>query len=89
MKTESIEDSLEARIHQALRYWHDPARTDGVLTELLAFAEPTPDAPLDPRTRTNEFLRTALQRLAAEQPVDAELLTARFIERVPAYQVAL
>jgi hypothetical protein len=88
-KTESIENLLEARIHQALRYWHDPARTDGVLTDLLAFAEPTPDAPLDPRTRTNAFLRTALQRLAVDQPVDAELLTARFIERIPADQVAL
>jgi len=88
-KTESIENLLEARIHQALRYWHDPARTDGVLTDLLAFAEPAPGAPLDPRTRTNDFLRTALQRLATEQPIDAELLTARFIERIPADQVAL
>lgn len=86
---ESITDSLELRIHQAFRYWHDPTRTDGVLTDLLAFAEPVPDAPLDLRTRTNDFLREALQRLAVDQPIDAELLTARFIERTSADQVAL
>lgn len=82
-------DSLELRIHQAFRYWHDPTRKDGLLTDLLSLAAPAPNAPLDPRTRTNEFLCEALQRLAIDQPIDAELLTVRFIERTPADQVAL
>jgi len=88
-KTNSVENSLETRIHQAFRYWHDPARNDGVLTDLLVLADPAPSAPLDPRTRTNDFLRAALQRLALDQPDDAEMLTARFIDRTPADQVAL
>jgi hypothetical protein len=91
-KTESIESPLESRIHQALRYWHDPTRDDATLTDLVALTEPAPGAPLDPRdprARTNDLLRMALDRLATEQPTDAELLTARFIERTPADLVAL
>lgn len=87
--TESSESSLESRIHQAFRYWHDPTRDDGVLTDLLTFADPISREGDAPRTRTNNFLREALQRLATDQPDDAELLTARFIERIPADQVAL
>lgn len=89
IKAEGKKESLEARIHQAFRYWHDPTSNDGLLTDLLALADPAPGAPLDPRTRTNDFLRTALQLLAPDQPDDAELLTARFIDRTPADQVAL
>ena len=81
--------SLESRIHQAFRYWHDPTRRTGLLTDLLAFDRFAPDLNADPRTRTNGFLRQALAQLATVQPVDAALLTARFIDRTPADQVAL
>jgi hypothetical protein len=88
-KSEANENLLEERVHHALRNWHDRARPDGLLTDLLIFEAIEAIAESDPRLRTNAILERALLRLAAEQSDDAALLRARFIEKRPADQVAL
>ena len=88
-KSEANENSLEDRVHHALRNWYDRARPDGLLTDLLIFEAIEAIAENDPRLRTNALVERALLRLSAEQSDDAALLRARFIEKRPADQVAI
>lgn len=79
---------IERRIHLALRQWHDLSREDGLLTDLLLSQADGASEQNEPRQQTNVILRRALRVLAAEQPADAALLQARFIDKTPVDQVA-
>ncbi|MFZ1768588.1 MAG: hypothetical protein WAU00_05280, partial [Caldilinea sp.] len=83
------DNSIDLRVHLALRHWHDRTRTEGVLADLLLFETAEASEQRDPRLRTNQILRQALFRLAAEQATEAALLEARFIEKIPVDHVAL
>ncbi|MBE2237899.1 MAG: hypothetical protein IAE81_08935 [Caldilineaceae bacterium] len=83
------EDLIDRRVHLALRHWHDRTRPEGMLVDLLLFKTAATGEQNDPRLCTNQILRQALFRLAAEQATEAALLEARFIEKTPVDHVAL
>lgn len=86
--TEANESTFDRRIHLALRNWYDHTGSEGLLADLLIHDKEVISGQTSPRQCTNAVLRRALQQLAQEQPMDAALLEARYIERKQVDQVA-
>jgi hypothetical protein len=74
---------LQNSIHTALKQWHETGNDTGPLAGLQLYHRAQREAPgSSARQLTNEILLAALDRLAVEQPVEAELLRSRFLNRL-------
>jgi hypothetical protein len=81
--------ALEARVLDALRYFHSDNSTAGLLDDLLIFRRALADQGGHARAANNQLLRSGLTTLRRRHSAAADLLELRYLDQWPVDRVAI